>query len=362
MSYHGVSKFEPIIQIDSSEAEKVERDVALRKIYYQPSGYFRTAEKLHTAIKKAGYGFSLEDVRDWLHKQAVWQIHAPPPRYIPRVSFNNITVPNEAHMCDLLPMPHDKVGNKIYKHALCIIDVASRYKWVEALTSKNSKEVADTFEKIYNNPKCLLIWPKILLPDRGAEFLGEVKALMIRHGVKHKPGTGHRNRGLVKRLKKTVAEWAFIRQDASDLLLPLSERSRAWVKNLPVFRKSINNEVTRLIDMKPSKAMKMKHVYAKSSQPRDGPIGFDEEKLTYNDSVRYLLEPGELEGGRRRATDMYWSPQIYHIKETLVQKNQPVLYWLEDDEGNGPERSFVREELMVIPDDTELPPKWVLKN
>ena len=44
----------------------------------------------------------------------------------------------------------------------------------------------------------------------------------------------------------------------------------------------------------------------------------------------------------------------------MVQKNQPVLYWLEDDDGNGPQRSFVREELMVIPFDTELPPQWIL--
>jgi hypothetical protein len=45
-----------------------------------------------------------------------------------------------------------------------------------------------------------------------------------------------------------------------------------------------------------------------------------------------------------------------------VQKNQPVLYWPEDDEGNGPERSFMKEELMIIPPDVELPPQWVLTN
>jgi len=72
-----------------------------------------------------------------------------------------------------------------------------------------------------------------------------------------------------------------------------------------------------------------------------------------------LLNPGELEGGRRRATDCNWSPQIYHIREPLVQKNQPVSYWLIDDKGNGPKKSFVREKLGP---DTELPPRWVLTN
>jgi hypothetical protein len=76
----------------------------------------------------------------------------------------------------------------------------------------------------------------------------------------------------------------------------------------------------------------------------------------------YLLEPSEYEGEKRRATDINWSSKIYNIRESLVQKNQPVLYWLEDDEGNGPERSFVREELQIIPPDIEYPPQWVLAN
>ena len=56
----------------------------------------------------------------------------------------------------------------------------------------------------------------------------------------------------------------------------------------------------------------------------------------------------------------------------MVQKNQLVLYWLEevpfglvDDDDyvvKRPERSFVKEELMIIPFDTELPPQWVLTN
>jgi hypothetical protein len=114
--------------------------------------------------------------------------------------------------------------------------------------------------------------------------------------------------------------------------------------------------------MTPNKAALKKHVYAMSSKPRKGPMGFDEKRLPYNCLVRYLLKPGELEGGYRRATDCNWSPQAYHIKKAIVQKNQPILYWLEDIDGNGPKRSFVREELMIIPPDSEMPPDWILKN
>ena len=78
-----------------------------------------------------------------------------------------------------------------------------------------------------------------------------------------------------------------------------------------------------------------------------------EKRLPSGVKVRYLLSPGEDEGGeRRRATDPIWSIEIYNINRVVISPEQPVLYYLLD----GPKRSFVREELQVVPSDTELPP------
>ena len=41
----------------------------------------------------------------------------------------------------------------------------------------------------------------------------------------------------------------------------------------------------------------------------------------------------------------------------MISEGKQVLYYLYD----GPKRSFVREELQVVPEDAELPPKSVLK-
>ena len=112
--------------------------------------------------------------------------------------------------------------------------------------------------------------------------------------------------------------------------------------------------------MSPAEAIEKENVIATHSKSQNGPLGFDEKNLPCGILVRYLLDSSDLEGWRRRAGDMIWSPQVYHIRESLVQKNQPVLYWIENVNSNGPERSFVREELMVIPADTDLPPQWVL--
>ena len=118
----------PIIQIDSEEARKIDVASALRRIYYQPSGYQRTVKKLLVASENDGYDFSLADVCDWLERQAIYQIHKPQPKYIPRASFSSITMPNEMHQADILYMPYDKVRRITYLFCLNIVDVASRYK------------------------------------------------------------------------------------------------------------------------------------------------------------------------------------------------------------------------------------------
>jgi len=44
--------------------------------------------------------------------------------------------------------------------------------------------------------------------------------------------------------------------------------------------------------------------------------------LSMDVTVRYLLAPGELEGGeRRRVTDPIWSPQLYSLKKIICSRN-----------------------------------------
>jgi len=352
----------PIISVDSEKSRKLDIGIALQKLYYKPDGYYRTVNKLHEASENVGYDFTLDEVRMWLEKQAVHQIHMPPPGYIPRASFNSIVIPNKCHQVDTLYMPHDKIGKKVFKYCLCLVDVASRFKVAYPLSELNSSVVAKALNEIYNSRKCPLKWPKVFLSDQGPEFRKDCEKLMKENNVKIQKAKSKRTMGIVERFNRTLTERLFRLQDASDLLLPLSERDTKWVKNLPIIVNDINNSKTHLIDMSPAEAIKKKFVKAKPSQSRDGPMGFDEKRLTYNDRVRYLLLPGELEGGRKRAGDLVWSPKVYHIKESLVQKNQPVLYWLADEEDNGPKRSFVREEVLVIPKDTQNPPNFVLNN
>ncbi|GBB96467.1 hypothetical protein RclHR1_27600002 [Rhizophagus clarus] len=291
----------------------------------------------------------------------------PRPRYIPCASFTSITTPNEVHQADVLYMPYDKVGRITYLFCLNVVDVASRYKAsipIGAYSVKDregiltSKTIARALEKIYDDPEIPLVWPKLLITDKGPEFRGDCEKLMREHGVKIQKAKSKRTMGIVERYNQTLAKRLFRIQDAHDLLtLHLSERSRSWVQNLPIIVKDINISITNLISMSPAKAIKKKQVKAKPSWPARRSIGYDEAILPSYTEVRYLFEPSDLEGGKKRATDCNWSPEVFIIESYLLKENQPVLYKLY----NGPERSFVREELQIVKD-AQLPPQWILKH
>ena len=127
--------------------------------------------------------------------------------------------------------------------------------------------------------------------------------------------------------------------------LPDDKRSTEWVVQLPPVISALNKEVTRLTGQKPVDAIKKKTVPSKSSTPYLRPVGVNEKKLPSGLSVRYLYQPGELEGGRRRATDPIWSLNVYEIEKIMIKPDAPVIYYLFD----GPKRWFVREELLVVP-------------
>ena len=290
-------------------------------------------------------------VKQWLYKQAIWQIYLPGLRYIPRPKFDMAT-PNSVHQADLLFLPDDKLRRKIYKYALTVVDIASHYKEAELLTSEDSNEVAKAFQSIYRRSP--LTWPQMLQVDPGREFMGGVTKEMEKRKTYIRRGCTeiHRDQAIVKRFNRMLAECLFGHQYAVEMLLPESKRSTEWVKRLPDVVSALNNDVTSFIGKKPSVAIKEKAVSSKPSTKYNRPVGLDEKKLPPLINARYLYQPGELEGGVKRATDPIWSLKVYQVVENKTKPNEPVVYYLSD----GPKGGFVQEELLVVLPNTQLPP------
>ena len=119
-------------------------------------------------------------VKQWLVRQAFWQVHPPPPKRVDRPHYE-VMIPNEVHQFDLYMPSHTLYGNK-YRHILLGIDIASRYKVARPMRTKQVKEVAELIADIYKVGR--LTYPKVFQCDNGSEFKAEVTKTLEKHGVK----------------------------------------------------------------------------------------------------------------------------------------------------------------------------------
>ena len=174
-----------------------------KQFYYSNYGHWRGKIAIHKAS-----GSAKEEAEKWILRQPLYQIYLPPPKYIPRpnASMSLHAKPNDIHQADILYLPHAKYEKKIYKYALNIVDVASRYKGSYQLTTENSKEVAQAFQLIYGNT--LLTYPKTLIIDYGKEFYEKTTKFMEKHDVIIQRGdpSQHRSQGIVERFNRTLVD------------------------------------------------------------------------------------------------------------------------------------------------------------
>ena len=153
-----------------------------------------------------------------------------------------------------LIIPHDRPtprSKKVYKYALTVVDIASRFKGAEPLTSKDSLEVSKAFQKIYR--KGPMRWPKVLQVDPGREFMGEVTKAKAKNNVRvrRENVNVHRDQGIVERFNRILSERFFSYQYSQEMNFQPAERSREWVKRLPKVVLALNGEKTRLTGKKP---------------------------------------------------------------------------------------------------------------
>ncbi|GES96989.1 hypothetical protein RCL_jg4115.t1 [Rhizophagus clarus] len=261
----------------------------------------------------------------------MYQIFCPSPKHIPYANYSKITKPNTVHQCDLIEISYDEDvdtnllnDGPIYYYVLLVIDCATKYKDFIFLTSKSSKEVAEAFKSIYDNPDKPLNWPRKLQCNKGTEFMGYVTLLMDEHGVKIRRiivHFRHTSFAMIDNYARHFSRKAFKNQYSVEFLLPTGKRCRECERFARRIVDNMNDSLTRLIGMSPNDATKLEQIYFKLSVKYNHPIGVDELQLP---------------------KDPTWSSSLHKIWRIVVGKNppMPILYYLDE---SGPQRPFVRE-------------------
>ena len=111
---------------------------------------------------------------DWA-RQLAEELHKPIRRKFTkrRVFVKGV---DEIWAADLVEMQRFSDWNKGINYLLMVIDVFSKFGWIEPLKNKKGETVANAFEKIF---KCRQ--PRLLWTDKGKEFYNKnVKQLLSR--------------------------------------------------------------------------------------------------------------------------------------------------------------------------------------
>ena len=149
------------------------------KVYYKSNQLWK-GQKAVKKLKELS-GEKPKTVKQWLSRQAFWQVHLPAPKRVDR-PYCEVTTPNEMHQFDLLYMASDSLYGSKYKYILAGIDAASRYKVTRPLRIKQARDVAETIADIYKVGP--LTYPKIFQCDNGSEFKGDVTKMLEKNEVK----------------------------------------------------------------------------------------------------------------------------------------------------------------------------------
>ena len=238
----------------------------------------------------------------------------------------NISVPYSLIQIDILFLPEDKSGQK---YCLTCIDAASRFKWAQPLSTKTATAVLTAFKKF----KLPLEKVKVINTDKGSEFMGSFHEYLAEHNIQHVINDPGHHLAFVEAFNGTLARALFKKQ--FELEIETKETARDWVHLLQPTVDRLNNTVTQMIKKKPANAIKQDEVMqpendfdAKQTRLKY-PIGTVVRKLLKIDQIQ---DPAtsKIEIKKRRATDPYWSLELYYVYWTTQCSDKKCLiqHWI----------------------------------
>ena len=179
----------------------------LKDIYLDPShpASFGSPDHLYKIVKKEGkHKISHSQIKKWIQKQESYSLNKGLKRKFQRgrVVVEGIDDQFDIDLASLIYYADENDG---YKYLLVVIDIFSRYGWVEPLKDKTANEIVKAFDKVLQEGRI----PKRLRSDSAKDFTSEkfqkyVKSKKITHFVTHTEKRANYVERFIKTLKSKI--------------------------------------------------------------------------------------------------------------------------------------------------------------
>ena len=170
-----------------------------------------------------------------MEHQDAYNLHKLVRKRFPR-RFYNVRNRDDVWEIDLADLKTIKTYNDGFSYLLVVIDVLSKYAWVEAIVDKSGDTVADAFERVLKRSGRRV--PVMVQSDAGKEFVSrKLQAVLKKNGIDFKPVRSPDVKAAVaKRYMHTIKErlWRYFTH----------KNTRRYVDILQKMVESYNKSVT----------------------------------------------------------------------------------------------------------------------
>ena len=266
---------------------------------------------------------------DWA-QQLAEELHKPITRKFTkrRVFVKGV---DEIWAADLVEMGRFSDWNKGFKYLLMVIDVFSKFGWIEPLKDKKGETVAAAFKKIFK----LSRQPRLLWTDKGKEFYNKnVNQLLSKKNIKLYSTENEEKSSVAERFNRTIKQMMWKMFSANN--------NTIYIDKIDELLKTYNSSWHRSVRMSPFAASDIKNsnqvfanlysdeIYKQVKKPKFR-IG---DKVRISKYKRKLFDKGFTPN---------WTEEVFVIDGILHTK--PITYRLVDLQGETVTGSFYEQEL-----------------
>ena len=273
-------------------------------------------------------GISIKKAKAVLENYLGYMLHKLARRKFPTLPVKVFTI-DEQWTADLIEVINISKQNKGYKYLLTVVDVLSKYAWVEPIKNKTGQAVTDAFGRILKQGRK----PIQLQTDDGKEFYNKTfQTLLNKHKIHHFSISGDTKASVVEQLNRTLKQRLHRYLTTNNTL--------NFVPVLQALVKSYNRSYHRSIKMAPEQVTEANSLKVYANLYKNKKV--NKPTLKVGDRVRLnknfrLFKKGYLPG---------WTEEVFVIRDSIPE---PVpTYKVEEWDGTPLRGTFYKQDLQKV--------------
>jgi hypothetical protein len=307
----------------------------------QPGSYSGAA-KLKKGLKKVkDIDVGEKSVQKWLRKKDTYTKYRPARRNFKRnpVIAEHIDAQWQG---DLAEVGNIAAENDGVRYLLVLIDVVSKYIWVEPLKTKGGEEVLSAFRKVFESGGRM---PLKLQTDQGTEFLYRgLQAYLKRKKITFFTLKSDKKAAVAERVIRTLKEKIYRYMHEQNKVRYIDALGDLVASYNDTYHKSIKMAPSEVTEANEGQVLENLYGDAWASNKKK-----KKAKFKVGDFVRAISMKGVFEKGYVGN----WTEEIFIVDFVKLSAIPQVMYKLRDWNGEKLEGSFYDKELQLVSKDLD---------